>query len=58
MKLKIFAVLCFCAVVLWLVPGASAQNRSLAERLGYPVQKLNFINQDENIRGGATAEAP
>lgn len=48
MKLKIFAVLCFCAVVLWLVPGASAQNRSLAERLGYPKDaKLLIVHADD-----------
>src|SRR4029434_695376 len=28
--------LCFCVALLCLAPGASAQNRSLAERLGYP----------------------
>lgn len=48
MKLKIFAVLCFCAVVLWFVPGASAQNRSLAERLGYPKDaKLLIVHADD-----------
>ena len=48
MKLKIFAVLCFCAVVPWFVPGASAQNRSLAERLGYPKDaKLLIVHADD-----------
>jgi predicted glycoside hydrolase/deacetylase ChbG (UPF0249 family) len=48
MKLKIFVVLCFCVLVLWLVPGASAQNRSLAERLGYPKDaKLLIVHADD-----------
>jgi len=44
MKLKIF----FCVMLLWLVPGVAAQNRSLAERLGYPKDaKLLIVHADD-----------
>jgi chitin disaccharide deacetylase len=40
--------ICFCVVVLALAPGASAQNRSLAERLGYsPDAKLLIVHADD-----------
>jgi chitin disaccharide deacetylase len=48
MKLKIFLTLCFCAALLSLVPGVAAQDRSLAERLGYPKDaKLLIIHADD-----------
>ena len=48
MKLKIFIAICVCAVVLGLVRGVSAQNRSLAERLGYPKDaKLLIVHADD-----------
>jgi predicted glycoside hydrolase/deacetylase ChbG (UPF0249 family) len=48
MKLKIFAAICFCAVVFWLAPGVSAQDRSLVERLGYSKDaKLLIVHADD-----------
>jgi hypothetical protein len=48
MKLKIFVALCFCVALLCLAPGASAQNRSLAERLGYPKDvRLLIVHADD-----------
>lgn len=48
MKLKISIAICVCTVVLALAPGVSAQNRSLAERLGYPKDaKLLIVHADD-----------
>src|SRR6185503_7657192 len=47
MKPITLLVICFVVLVA-LVPGASAQNRSLAERLGYPADaKLLIVHADD-----------
>jgi len=46
MKLKNFIAI--CVIVLWLAPAVAAQNRSLAERLGYPKDaRLLIVHADD-----------
>ena len=48
MKPSTLIATCLCALVFALVPSASAQNRSLAERLGYPADaKLLIVHADD-----------
>ena len=48
MKPSTLIATCLCALLFALVPSASAQNRSLAERLGYPADaKLLIVHADD-----------
>lgn len=48
MRRTTFGALCFCALLLALAPGAFAQTRTLAERLGYPRDaKLLIVHADD-----------